>query len=147
MTLVIGYGNSLMGDDGFGLKVVKKLQKRVKNKNVKFLLLYQLTPELSLNIKDFNEIIFVDASYGLPEFAIACPIFDETHSSITHYLNPKTLIKMTKELFNVELNFYVYSVLCSEFKMQENLSKQMSKPLKNIVNWIEFELQYNGLNI
>ena len=141
MTLVIGYGNTLMGDDGFGVKAVEELQKRVKRKDIEFISTYQLTPELSLQIKEATKVIFIDASYGTPPFSIACPLLDEVGSnSISHHLNPKVLIVSVKELFGVEVEFYIYSILCSEFKMIESLSPKIKEPFEKIVNWLIKEL-------
>lgn len=140
-TLVIGYGNTLMGDDGFGIRVVEELQKRVTKKNIEFILTYQLTPELSIEIKEVDRVIFIDASYGEPNFTIASPLLNDiTSSSITHHLNPKVLITTTNELFNVNIEFYIYSVLCREFKMQEVLSEGIKEPFEKILNWLEREL-------
>lgn len=139
MILVIGYGNTLMGDDGFGIYLTQKLQQKTanSNRNIKFILAYQLTLELSYDIKDFTKVIFIDASYGTPSFSIACPVINNSDSTLSHHLNPQVLIKTTKELFNVNIEFEIYSVLVDNFKMQESLSLEMSEPLNKIVNYLE----------
>ena len=141
MTLIIGYGNTLMGDDGFGIYLTRKLQKKVDNSNVNFILTYQLTPELSYEIKDFKKVIFIDASYGTSNFSIACPLMSDINSTlISHHLNPKSLIEITNQLFNVSIEFEIYSVLVEEFKMQEQLSIEMNKPLNEILKYLEKDL-------
>ncbi len=141
MTLIIGYGNTLMGDDGFGIHIVEKLQTKVNNPNINFILTYQLTPELSFEIKDFKKVIFIDASYGTPNFSIACPIMSDVNSTlISHHLNPKLLIDTTNELFNIDIEFEIYSVLVEKFKMQEQLSIEMNNPLNQILEYLKKDL-------
>lgn len=60
-TLVIGYGNSLRGDDSVGPLVAERLSNQAWP-DVRCLAVHQLTPELAAEIAAAEEVYFVDAS-------------------------------------------------------------------------------------
>ena len=61
--LVIGYGNSLRGDDGVGRQVAEQVA-AWNLPQVSSLSVHQLTPELAESIAHTDVVLFVDASLG-----------------------------------------------------------------------------------
>ena len=59
--LVIGYGNSLAGDDALGFYTVKKLLETDLPQNTTAKYIHQLMPEHSLEFTGYDKIIFIDA--------------------------------------------------------------------------------------
>ncbi|MGB7620863.1 MAG: hydrogenase maturation protease, partial [Terriglobia bacterium] len=57
--LVIGYGNTLRGDDGAGPRVAEMIARRFPQ--VDSLVLHELQPELAEAVSGYEEVIFVDA--------------------------------------------------------------------------------------
>jgi len=65
--LVIGYGNTLRRDDGVGVRAAEMMAADSRFADVEVLTVYQLTPELSLDIATASLVVFVDADVrGLP---------------------------------------------------------------------------------
>ena len=64
MILIIGYGNSLRGDDGAGLLLAEGLEEawQARQVEVERLAVHQLTPELTLEIsrEEVTSVVFVD---------------------------------------------------------------------------------------
>lgn len=58
--LIIGWGNSLRGDDGIGLKVAELLERRLIQADIRCSL--QLLPEMCEEISRARQVVFVDAS-------------------------------------------------------------------------------------
>jgi hydrogenase maturation protease len=59
-TLVIGYGNTLRGDDGVGPLVTEQVD-TWNLRNVRSLSVHQLTPELAADIAQVETVFFIDA--------------------------------------------------------------------------------------
>ncbi len=64
--LVIGYGNTLRGDDGAGCYVAERLCALNHEPGLKVLSLHQLTPELAQPVAEAGLVIFIDASIQSP---------------------------------------------------------------------------------
>jgi Ni,Fe-hydrogenase maturation factor len=63
-TLIIGYGNPLRGDDGFGWHAALRLREIVHDADIEILAVHQLTPELMDPISRARRVIFIDAAVG-----------------------------------------------------------------------------------
>src|SRR5688500_920322 len=62
--LVIGYGNPLRGDDGFGWQIAQQLAGLLIDESVTVLAVQQLTPELAEAVGRASLVMFVDAHAG-----------------------------------------------------------------------------------
>ena len=60
-SLVIGYGNTLRGDDGVGQKVAEVIAS-LGLSGIRALSCHQLTPELADPISEVRMVVFVDAT-------------------------------------------------------------------------------------
>ncbi|MFZ4640965.1 MAG: hydrogenase maturation protease [Nodosilinea sp.] len=60
-TLVIGYGNTLRGDDGVGYRLAEMLE-TLALEGVEAYPCHQLTPELAADLARVDRVIFVDAT-------------------------------------------------------------------------------------
>lgn len=120
-----------MGDDGLGVYCIDYLESNLKSKEIEYISTFQLTLELVEKFKEFERIIFIDASYSEFEFKISTPLYiDTTSASISHNLNPKRLIEIANQLYAKEFEYVIFSISATEFHMQEYLSKQMREPFK-----------------
>lgn len=120
MRVIIGYGNTLRGEDGFGVDVVRLLQRK-KLQDTKLLEVFQLTPELVIELMDADEILFVDAAYD-PEhtYALACSLHEERGMQLSHHISPKTIVQSLQILYGKEVEYAVFSMLTSNFETIEN---------------------------
>ena len=115
MRIIIGYGNSLRGEDAFGIDVIKEFKKLDLNDTL-LISVFQLTPEMVLELLDANEIIFVDACYSLDsQYSLSCSILKQNSSNLTHQISPKIIISMLNNLYDKYPKYQVYSMLTSNF--------------------------------
>ena len=137
MRVIVGFGNDLRGEDGFGVDVIKELQKHTLA-NTKLISTFQLTPELALDLKEYDEIIFVDAAYSeIEHYALACNLEKNCYnSSITHHISIFMIVNILNNLYNHFPQFTIYSMLTNCF---ENIKseKQYQKNIKTIVKHIK----------
>ena len=70
--LVIGYGNSIRGDDAFGPLVAERLEQTLQADRVEVLSRHLLTPELAADVRDASLVIFIDASSDGPVGQTVC---------------------------------------------------------------------------
>lgn len=116
MRAIIGYGNSLRGEDAFGLDVIKELQK-LQLKETKLLSAHQLTPEMTLELQDADEILFIDSCHDEKnQYSLACSLVEQSSLNLSHHISPKTVIYMLKNLYAKNPDFYIYSMMSSSFE-------------------------------
>lgn len=97
--LVIGYGNSLRGDDGIGPGVADAVG-RLRIKGVRPLICPLLAPELADPISRARKVIFVDASAD-PDDEIRWRELEPatTHQIMAHAADPRTLLALARDVF------------------------------------------------
>lgn len=134
MRIIIGYGNSLRGEDAFGVDVISLLQKK-KLKDTKLLSQYQLTPELSLELLEASEIIFIDALYGTDNYALACDITNNQNANLSHHIGPKVIIAMLNNIYNRYPKFQIYSMVTNQFDIIKN-KKEYNRCLNLIASYL-----------
>jgi hydrogenase maturation protease len=123
--LVIGYGNTLRGDDGIGYQVAETVA-AWQLSQVRSIAIHQLLPELAADIAEVEIVVFVDAVVAIdsptPEIAIT-PIFageDATFS--THIFTPQLLLGMTQKLYGATPVAYLLTITAIDFTLGANLS-------------------------
>lgn len=115
MRVIIGYGNSLRGEDAFGVDTIKELQK-LELKETKLISMHQLTPEMVLELLEADEIIFIDTCYDKKNnYALACSLVEQNSLNLSHHIAPKTIIQMLNTLYDNYPNFFIYSMISSSF--------------------------------
>jgi hydrogenase maturation protease len=62
--LVVGYGNSLRGDDGVGWHAAGRLAADPRLAGARVLARHQLTPELAVDVAQASLVVLVDAVAG-----------------------------------------------------------------------------------
>lgn len=97
--LVIGYGNSLRGDDGIGPAIVEALG-QIPLPGVRTLISPLLAPELADPVSRAREVIFVDAS-ALPQTSVLWrPLAPaENAQIIAHAADPQILLALARDVF------------------------------------------------
>jgi len=98
-TLVIGYGNTLRGDDGVGPRVAETLE-AMHLPGVKTLICQQLSPEHAAPISLADKVIFVDAAVDAPtevQFRRLEP--NDTSQLMAHAADPRTMLALSRDVF------------------------------------------------
>jgi hydrogenase maturation protease len=154
--LVIGYGNPLLGDDGFGPSVAEDLEKAAPKLNlpIKVLTTIALGPELIASIRQARVVIFIDINRHRPAGEIACvdltsgdeisgfqPLknlpegYSESLAS-SHSCHPTTLLLMTKALYEYCPESKLFTAGGESFELGEKLSAAVQNKIPTIRNAI-----------
>ncbi|MDI6803046.1 MAG: hydrogenase maturation protease [Bacteroidota bacterium] len=134
-TLVIGYGNTLRGDDGAGIVAVGLL------KNIypqfQFLTLHQLTPELIQTISNYEAVYFIDASIEVSVIT-QVKLQPEISTEIlnTHFVSPQNILNACLHLYGrVPDVIILFHIPAYEFDVSEELSISVQERLKEFINY------------
>jgi hydrogenase maturation protease len=97
--LVIGYGNTLRGDDGVGPRVAQAVE-QLNLPGVCTLVCPLLTPELADPISRAEKVIFVDAAVDAPK-ALQWRKLEpnENLQLMAHAADPRTLLALARDVF------------------------------------------------
>ena len=120
--LVIGYGNTLRGDDAAGVKAAELIAKR--HPGIVCVCLHQLVPELAEQIAESDIVIFIDAQQGItqPNARLIAPDI-ETDQPRTHFISPESLLVLSQHLYHhLPAIAYVVGIPASQFEFCEELS-------------------------
>ena len=133
--MIIGYGNTLRGEDAFGIDVIQKLES-LNLRATKLITVFTLTPELVLELLHADEIIFIDACYDIEHsYTLACGI-KQINSHLSHHIVPSMLIALLYDLYDREPQFFIYSMLTHNFdtindiKLYESCISHLVKALE-----------------
>ncbi len=125
--LIIGYGNPLRGDDGFGYRAAERIPGAIA--------VHQLTPELMDPISQADHVIFLDASAeGAPgeirrrELAPA-----EGGRPFTHHATPEGLLAGALQLYGRCPTAEIITVTGANFDLSESFSPEVSKALEEVL--------------
>jgi hydrogenase maturation protease len=125
--LIIGYGNPLRGDDGFGYRAAGRIPGAIA--------VHQLTPELMDPISRADRAIFLDACCkGVPgeirrravEPAVEAAAF-------THRITPESLLAGAQALYGRAPEAILISVCGETFSLSESLSPPVQIALELII--------------
>ena len=120
MRVIVGFGNELRGEDAFGVDVIKQLQK-LALKDTKLITLFQLTPELCLDLLDADEVVFVDATFcENNSYALACSLENQTSLTLSHHIPINTIKEMLNTLYNHYPKVELFSMFTCSFDKIEN---------------------------
>ncbi len=97
--LVLGYGNTLFGDDGLGQLIAQHVADWAVP-GVLALARHELTPELAADLATADDVIFVDAALSVDQ-VILLPVTPagENAGSLNHALTPAALLALTTVVF------------------------------------------------
>ena len=100
--LVIGYGNPLRRDDGFGHHVARRLAELLPEDRAEVIACHQLAPELAEPISRSDLVVFVDAHDGAEPGRVdwqAVAPATEAGAPFSHHLDPRALLAWARELY------------------------------------------------
>jgi len=100
--LVIGYGNTLRGDDAFGPLVADRVRHEADPHRVTVLTCHQLTPELAADLAACDHVIFIDATIEPPAGQLRCRALDgraAATSALVHSVGPEQLLVLARLVY------------------------------------------------
>lgn len=99
--LIIGYGNTLRGDDGAGVVASEMIRAVVPADDADVIVCHQLTPELATRLASVSLAIFLDASQAISGGEIRCDevLFGERNETRMHHVEPLELLSLSRRLY------------------------------------------------
>ncbi|MBN1265466.1 MAG: hydrogenase maturation protease [Anaerolineales bacterium] len=137
--LVIGYGNTIRGDDGFGLYVASLLSSRLNADQVTILTPRQLTPDLAEQVSQHELTILIDAQQGdrpgrVHHHVIEVP--EGASPAYQHHITPEVLSGITTVLYGIQPQIHLFSVESASFEIGEGLSPAVSTAVEEVISAI-----------
>lgn len=137
--LLIGYGNPLRQDDGFGYRVAERLLEEA-GEDMHVIACHQLTPELAEPLSRCRTAIFVDAKEGEPvgelEWERVFPS-SAAHPLFAHSLTPANLLALAQGLYgSAPAQAYLLTVRSVHFAHGEGLSPAVEEAVAQAVRRI-----------
>jgi hydrogenase maturation protease len=98
--LVIGFGNDLLGDDGAGPALARRVARHA-GEGVETIVAMQLLPEHAVPIADASLVVFADAALDVPAGAFVCEWIEPaaTPSRGMHRFEPADLLTLARDSF------------------------------------------------
>ena len=137
--LVIGYGNTLRGDDGIGWYVAESLQDAWRDHRVEVRALPLLPPELTLDLADADLVLFIDADCRLQPLTWALePVIAKPESApFTSHVCPSGLLFLTQWLHGRCPQAHLLRIGAGYFEFDERLSVAMSGLLPRLISVVK----------
>ena len=134
-TLIIGYGNPLRGDDGFGWHAAVRLWDLIHDAGIEILPVHQLTPELMDPISRAGRVIFIDAAVGEDAGKLTVTTLDTTGApspAFTHFATPAALLEGTRSLYGAKPEALLITVVGLDFEIGADLSEPVQLALESL---------------
>ena len=140
-TLIIGYGNTLRGDDGAGILAAELLMERVHDPEIEILPQHQLTPELMEPISRAAHVIFIDAAVsGRPGNVHRIPLRPAPACSrFSHVTTPESLLAGAQSLYGHTPEATLYTIPGGSFETGQELSPAVRRAVNDLVETLEKE--------
>jgi len=139
--LVIGYGNTLRGDDGVGPKVVQAVEER-HWPGVQTLICQQLTPEFADAISRAHTVVFVDAAIDSPREVLLRKIEPaDTSQILAHAADPRTMLALARDVFGHAPQAWWLTIPAEKLDFCEDLSPAAEAGMEKALQHIEALVQ------
>ena len=134
--LVIGYGNPGRLDDGLGPAFAAKLEEMSLD-GVTVDSNYQLTVEDADQVKDYDIVVFVDASVDCKEpFELSEVTPESTMHFSSHFFTAGDVLGLAQELFKAKTKGYALAIRGYEFnEFDERLSEKATDGLEKAIEF------------
>ena len=135
--LVIGYGNTLRGDDGVGPRVAEAVG-HLCLPGVRTLICSLLTPELADPISRVNKVIFVDAAVDAPnevQWRKLEP--NKTSQLMAHAADPRTMLALARDVFGHVPEAWWLTIPAMDLGFSEEFSPEVQRGFAEAVKKIQ----------
>lgn len=146
--LIYGYGNPGRRDDGLGpafIHLVEAWKKKEKIDNIFTDSNYQLNIEDSTTIRDYDKVIFVDASVEeIADFQLVPVLPSEKVSFTMHAVHPSFILDLCRKLYGISPEVFLMKIKGYDFQLAGGLTDQAASNLlsaftsiKNLITDVE----------
>jgi hydrogenase maturation protease len=148
-SLVLGYGNTLCGDDGVGPAVAEAIA-ALRLPGVTTHTCHQLTPELAETVSEYEHIFFVDASVKLNAGEVrwqeVSPA-DSSPSALGHHLSPPALLAWRKSLFGRAPSATIIAIGARDLEPGPSLSPPVRAAVQRVAQQFAAKLANRGCEV
>lgn len=130
--LVVGYGNSLRGDDDAGRRVAAAVA-AFEIADVEVQLLHQLTPELAVDLADRRLVVFVDAATDAERVAIDVLHAGGATAATTHHIDARGVLGLAATLGGAPAAAVTVTVPAFDLRIGTHLSPATSRAVEEAV--------------
>ena len=135
--LVIGYGNTLRGDDGVGPRVAEAVGD-LRLPGVRTLICPLLTPELADQISHAGKVIFVDAAVDAPDEVQWRKLEpNETSQLMAHAADPRTMLALARDVFGRVPEAWWLTIPAVDLGFREEFSPAVQRGFAEAVEKIQ----------
>ena len=135
--LVIGYGNTLRGDDGVGPRVAEAVG-HLGLPGVRTLICPLLTPELADPISKVENVIFVDAAVDAPQEVQWRRLQPKESSQLmAHAADPRTMLALARDVFGHVPQAWWLTIPAVDLGFSEEFSPAVQRDFAVAVKKIE----------
>lgn len=145
MLLVLGYGNTLCRDDGFGPAVVARLKKSIDDTpGVEILCEQQLLPEHAEKLAQCTLAIFIDISCLHEPGQVDCQALVPAKAGLSwdnplllpHSLSPSGLLAISANIYGRAPQAYLYTAGALSTELGEGLSPVVEQAVAQVSEMI-----------
>jgi hydrogenase maturation protease len=135
--LVIGYGNTLRGDDGVGPRVVEAIEK-LNLPGVRTLICQQLSPEYADLVSRAHTVVFVDAAVDTPKEVQLRKIEpSESAQLMAHAADPRTMLALARDVFGHAPKAWWLTIPAVKLDFSETLTPEAQRGFAEAVEKIQ----------
>ncbi len=143
-SLIIGYGNTLRGDDGVGPRLAETVA-GLEWHGIQALSCALLTPELAEPISRSKRVVFVDASVEVPREVRFRPLQPADSSQIlAHAADPRTLLALARDVFGHVPEAWWLTIPADDLGIGETLSPKAQQGLDAALGMLRKWMGPNG---
>jgi hydrogenase maturation protease len=135
--LVIGYGNTLRGDDAAGVKAAELIAQH--HPEFEYIYLHQLVPELAEQIGEYDIVFFIDAQKDIAQTnaRLIAPSVGADQPR-THFISPESLLSLSQQLYqHLPEKAYIIGIPASQFEFSEELSERTVQGMTGCLALVE----------
>lgn len=145
MTLVIGYGNTLCGDDGVGVYIAEKLTEAGVPPSVTVITAHQLYPEMAELVSAAERVIFVDARADATPGAVGQIIEERLQpapadGALVHHIQPGQLLRLTVMLYGSSPPAELITITGQNFDLGDDFSSLVHAKLPALLSLVRSKL-------
>ncbi len=134
--LVIGYGNTLRGDDGVGPRVAEAVG-ALRLPGVRTLICQQLAPEHAEPISRAGTVVFVDAAVDAPSQVQFRKLEPGVSSQLmAHAADPRTMLALARDVFGHAPEAWWLTIPAMNLDFCEELSLETQRGREEAVDMI-----------
>lgn len=135
--LVIGYGNTLRGDDGVGPRVAEAIA-ALHLPNVRTLVCQQLSPEYAAPIAIAEKVVFVDAAVAAPkEVQLRRLEPSDTSQLMAHAADPRTMLALSRDVFGHVPRAWWLTIPAEKMEFSEALTPMAQSGCEEAIHMIQ----------